>query len=103
MANTEFSLDRELNIENNVDAEGRKWEIKKKPHSAMYFAVAVNARSDLAVPEIIKGIWTKPDLLQSKIKMWVTKTWDKAAEADKKAEPKRERARQVAKQKSEEK
>ena len=94
-----FNLDRELNISNNVDANGRKWEIKRQRGRAFYFTKATPARDDLTTPGYMSGVWTNPTLLQKQITKYVTETWDRADEAkvkaDRKAQAKKENQKEA--------
>ena len=90
MSEAVFNLDREMQVKNNVDAFGKKWEIKQKRGSALYFAVPNPYRSDFVCPKYMVGLWTKVELLQEQIRKHVDESWDKSdkakAEADRKAE-----------------
>ena len=79
-----FNLDRELNIEHNVDALGKKWNIVHIRGSSLYEARPEPYRSDFQCPEEFGGRWTKPTLLQDQITKYVTSTWDHSAKLDQK-------------------
>ena len=97
---SEFNLDREVSIERNVDAEGRKWIIHVNRQNGLCFARPEPDRSDAVIPEVMKGLWTKPSLLQPRIQEYLNKSWDKADAANAAAERKREVAREQAKEKN---
>jgi len=92
-----FNLDRELSIEQNVDAEGRKWVIHANKQNGLCYARPDPDRVDAVIPESIKGLWTRPSLLQPLIKDYLNGSWDKADAANAKAERKREVAREANK------
>lgn len=71
-----FNLDRDLNIQNNVDALGRKWHIVHIRGSALYEARPEPYRSDFQCPDEFKGRYTNTPMLLERIKVYVTKTWD---------------------------
>jgi len=74
-----FNLDRVISIEHNVDAFGRKWEIQKKSReSTLFIAVPNPFRPDFVCPNEFKGAWTKVELLQEKITLYLNRSWDKA-------------------------
>lgn len=89
-----FDLDRETNIANNIDANGKKWRIKRSKQTGMFWAEPLPYRSDYVCPKEFPGMWTKPDTLQERITLYVTRTWDMA---DKK-KVKEERVAQAAKE-----
>jgi hypothetical protein len=90
----EFNLDREVAVEKNVDALGKKWAIHVNRSTGLCYVRPEPDRVDAVIPKELQGLWTKPALLQPKIKVYLEKTWDKAEAADKAAERKREVARQ---------
>jgi len=98
---SEFNLDREVSIEKNVDANGKKWVIHMNRQNGLCYVRPEPDRSDAVIPETMKGLWTKPSLLQPRIEEYLNKSWDKAEAANAAAERKREVAReqQAAKKK----
>lgn len=97
---SEFNLDREVSIQQNVDATGKKWVIHANRQNGLCYVRPEPDRSDAVIPEELQGLWTKPSLLEPKIKDYLARTWDKADAANAAAERKREAAReQQAKQK----
>ena len=79
-----FDLDRVTNIENNIDAFGKKWEIVRKDRATALLIAKPNPyRKDFVCPEEFVGAWTSFDRLQEKVKLYVTRTWDLADEASK--------------------
>jgi len=90
----EFNLDRETNVENNIDSTGKKWEIKLQRGSSLCFARPNPDREDARIPKELEGRWTKPSLLRERIKEYVNKSWDIADAANIKAERKREVAKE---------
>lgn len=90
----EFNLDREQNIENNIDATGKKWNIYTEKGRHFFFARPEPDRKDAVIPELIRGRWTKKGLLEARVKRYVTESWEQADRADMKAERKREVARE---------
>ena len=97
---SEFNLDREVSIERNVDATGRKWIIHVNRQNGLCYVRPEPDRSDAVIPEEMKGLWTKPSLLQPRIKSYLKKSWDKADAANLAAERKREVAREAKKNQS---
>lgn len=91
---SEFNLDREQNIEHNIDATGKKWVVYTERGRHFFFVRPEPDRKDAVIPDQIAGRWTKKGLLEDKVKRYVTESWDNAAKADAKAE----RKRQVAKE-----
>lgn len=89
MSEEKFDLDRENNIEANVDATGKKWVIHFNRMNGLCYARPKPDRSDAVIPESMQGQWTKPSLLEPIIKKHVISSWDKA-----------DRARAVAEQKA---
>jgi len=93
-----YDLDRETNIQNQIDAEGKKWEIKQQRGRALYFARPNPDRSDAVIPKNMGGLWTKIELLSAEINKYIKESWDKADLANVKAERKREVARKAKKE-----
>ena len=101
-----FSLDREVSIQNNMDATGKKWVIHVNRQNGLCYVRPEPDRSDAVIPSDLQGLWTKPSLLIPKINDYLNKTWDKAEAANLAAERKREAAREqqkVAKKASDDK
>ena len=80
-----FNIDRHVNIENNVDALGKQWQIFHLKGSALYEARPNPYRADTEIPDEFKGRWTKPHLLQEQILKYLNRSWDHAEEAAKKS------------------
>lgn len=93
---SEFNLDREVSIEQNVDATGKKWVIHANRQNGLCYVRPEPDRSDAVIPQELQGLWTKPSLLDPKIKDYLNKSWDKAEAANAKAERKREVAKKAA-------
>ena len=91
-----FNLDRKMNIDNNIDPLGKKWEIFHLKGSALYEARPNPYNAATEIPSEFQGRWTKPDLLQSQINLYLNRAWDKAEDAAKKA-PGKERAKAAKK------
>ena len=82
-----FDLDRVTNIENNIDAYGKKWEIARQNRQTSLLVAKPNPfREDFVCPKEMFGAWTSYDGLQERIKIYVTKSWDQADKAKVKAE-----------------
>src|SRR5210317_497564 len=96
---SEFNLDREVSIEKNVDANGKKWIIRVNRQNGLCYVRPEPDRSDAVIPVEMKGLWTKPSLLQPRIDAYLQASWDKADAANAAAERKREVAREQAKKK----
>ena len=97
---SEFNLDREVAIERNVDATGKKWVIHVNRQNGLCYVRPEPDRSDAVIPEQMKGLWTKPSLLQPRIESYLNASWDKADAANLAAERKREVAREAKKNQS---
>lgn len=80
-----FNLDRQVNIENNIDATGKKWEIVHLKGSALYEARVNPYNAQTNIPKEFEGRWTKPILLEKQIKKYLNASWDAAEEAQKHA------------------
>lgn len=78
MSDKEFSLDREQNIEHNVDAQGKRWEIHTERGRHLYYTLPSGARADTPIPETLSGMFTKRMYLEDKIKEYVKSSWDHA-------------------------
>ena len=100
---SEFNLDREVSIEKNVDATGKKWVIHVNRQNGLCYVRPEPDRSDAVIPDELQGLWTKPSLLQPKIEDYLNRTWDKAEAANAAAERKREVAREAKKKASNDK
>lgn len=80
-----FNLDRQINIDNNIDALGKKWEVVHLKGSALYEARPNPYNAQTNTPPEMEGRWTKPDLLMKQIKKYLNASWDMAEEAQKKS------------------
>ena len=98
-----YDLDRETNKANAIDAEGKKWEIKQERGRALYFTRPNPDRSDAQIPKHMSGLWTKIELLRAEIDKHVAASYQRADEADQKAERKRAVAREAKKNAKEDK
>lgn len=85
-----FNLDRKVNIENDVDALGKKWEVHKQRGRALFIVRPNPDREDAVIPKTLSGEWTQEHILRENILTYVTSTWDQADLADVKAERKRQ-------------
>lgn len=86
---SEFNLDRQVSIENNVDALGKKWVMHRNRQTGLCYIRPEPDRHDAVIPDNLQGLWTKPALLKQQLDVYLAKTWDKADEANVKAERKR--------------
>lgn len=77
---SEFNLDREMNIRENIDATGKKWVIYTERGRHLFFTRPEPDRADAVIPDILQGRWTKRMLLDEAIKLHVKKSWDRAEE-----------------------
>lgn len=80
-----FNLDRKMNIDNNVDALGKQWNIVHIKGSALFEARVEPYNAQTQTPKEFEGRWTKPDLLQSKINAYLNRSWDQAEQKAKMA------------------
>lgn len=76
----EFNLDREISIDHNVDALGKKWEVHYNRGTSLCHIVRTD-RSDAQIPEAMQGQWTKPSLLTDRLKAYLNESWDTADKA----------------------
>jgi hypothetical protein len=97
---SEFNLDREISINNSVDATGKKWMIHMNKHNGLCFARPEPDRTDAVIPKDLEGVWTKPSMLQTRIEAYLNQTWDKAEAATAAAERKRQATAEQAKSKA---
>lgn len=65
----------EENIKNKIDAFGRKWEIAHIRGSSQYGVKATPNHSNLQVPELMSGTWTRKDFLQARIDQYIERSW----------------------------
>lgn len=96
MTHQEFNLDRHLSIENNIDAQGRKWEIVRSSRERALLRVKPNPyREDIECPREMVGEWTNKDLLQERIDKYLKRSWDHAESlAQKRAATERSKKRE---------
>jgi hypothetical protein len=91
-----FDLDREVSIQNGVDAEGKKWVIKAQRGNGLLYARPDPDRENAVIPKDLSGLWTKIGLLQKQIGIYLDKSWNQAEEAKLKAERKAQAAKEAA-------
>lgn len=94
---SDFSLDRELSIENDVDATGKKWVIHMNRQNGLCYVRPEPDRSDAVIPDELQGLWTKPSLLVPKLKDYLNASWNHAEAAKQKADRKAQAAKEAAK------
>lgn len=82
---SEFNLDREVSIEKNVDALGKKWVIHANRSNGLCYIRPEPDRADAVIPEDMRGLWTKPSLLKNKLDNYLNQSWDQAEAATQKA------------------
>jgi len=95
MPNQEFSLDREMNIQNNVDATGKKWVIHTERGRHLFYTLPEGARPDAVIPDRLKGMFTKRMYLIDEIERYVKSSWDHADEVARKNERKAQAAKEA--------
>ena len=78
---SDFDLDREVSIEKNIDATGKKWIIHANRQNGLCYVRPEPDRSDAVIPKDLKGLWTKPSLLMPRLKKYLEASWDQAARA----------------------
>lgn len=84
-----FDLDRDTNIKNNIDAQGKKWEIHKDRTNHLLYARPAGGRADSVIPDSLQGAWTKHMLLKERIELYVKESWDHADKINQRNERKR--------------
>lgn len=93
----EFSLDRETNINENIDATGKKWEIHVEKGRHLFYTLPTGARADTVIPEKLQGMFTKKMYLDNRIREWVTESWNHADEVAAKNARKAQAAKEAKK------
>jgi hypothetical protein len=83
-----YNLERQHNIENNIDPTGKKWEIYHIKGSALYECRPNPYNPQTTIPDEFKGRWTKHTLLQDQILLFLNRAWDKAEKEAQKLERK---------------
>lgn len=96
MSKEEFNLDREVALERNIDALGKKWVVHKQRSNGLLFIRPDPDRVDAVIPSKLQGLWTKIGLLQAQLNLYLNETWDKAEKAKLDAERKAQAAKEVA-------
>ena len=96
MSDDTFNLDREVNLQNNIDAEGKKWVIKKQRSNGLLFVRPEPDRVDAVIPKELQGLWTKHILLEGAVNSYLAASWDKAEAATKRKELKEQAAKEQA-------
>jgi hypothetical protein len=86
---SEFNLDREVSIQNKVDATGKKWNIHVNKQNGMCYVRPEPDRVDAVIPKPMQGLWTKPSLLEPVLVKYLNESWDQAEVAIQKAERKK--------------
>ena len=94
----QFTLDRDANLQQNIDPTGRKWAIHTKRGSNLFYARPDPDREDAVIPTLIEGHWTKITLLQERIDLFLQRTW---RDSDRQAERNRRTVEAVAEQRHE--
>ena len=75
---SEFNLDRDISIKNNVDAQGKKWVIHYNRGTSMCYVRPEPDRVDAIIPDELQGLWTKPSLVEPLIRKYLIESWDHA-------------------------
>lgn len=96
MSNDKFDLDRETNLKQNIDAQGKKWIVHKQKATGLLFVRPHPDRVDAVIPDKLQGLWTKIGLLQAQLDLYLLETWDKADKAKLDAERKKQAAAEVS-------
>lgn len=96
-----YNLDRQIAIDNNVDALGKKWEITKSSReSNLFMAIPNPYRNDFVCPKPFGGRWTSKDLLQEQITLYLKQSWDQAEAIAQKNARKKQAAEEAAAEKA---
>lgn len=93
-----FNVDRHASVAENVDALGKRWEVKSKRGGGLLFA---HSEQGSAIPKNMQGLWTSAARLQTQIDLHLKETWDQAEEAQRVAAGKARRAAELAEAKAE--
>ena len=92
-----YNLDRQIAIENNIDALGKKWEIVQAGReSNLVMAIPEPYREDFVCPKPFIGKWTSRDILQEQITLYLNQSWDKAEAVIQKNARKEQAAKEAA-------
>lgn len=94
---SDFNLDREMNVRENIDATGKKWVIYTERGRHLFFARPEPDRADAVIPKELSGRWTKKMLLDEAIKLHVKSSWDHAEEVTARNARKAQAAKEAAK------
>lgn len=93
-----YNLERQTNIENNIDPTGKKWEIFSIKGSSLYEARPNPYNPQTTIPDEFQGRWTKHTKLQEQINLFLNRSWDKAEEVARKMERKAQASKEVQKE-----
>ena len=86
-ATPEFSLDRNYSEANNIDAQGRKWQIhSSRQYPGLVWARPNPDREDAQIPKQFEGKWTSKERLQKQLSMYLKSSWNHAEAAKAKAQ-----------------
>jgi len=102
MPNQEFSLDREMNIQNNVDATGKKWVVHTERGRHLFYVRPEGGREDSVIPPKLQGMWTKRLYIDAALKQYLKDSWDHADEITRKNERKAQAAKEAKRGKADE-
>lgn len=88
-----FDINREVSIERNVDAEGKRWVIHANRSNGLCYIRPDPDRENAMIPTKMQGLFTKPTLAQAEISKYLKESWDKAEAAMAKNKQKAERSK----------
>lgn len=89
-----YNLERETNVEANIDPTGKKWEIYHIKGSSLYEARPNPYNAQTTIPDEFVGRWTKHTLLQEQMNLFLNRAWDKAEKEAAKLERKNQASKE---------
>jgi len=73
-----FDINREVSVERNVDAEGKRWVVHANRSNGLCYIRPDPDRENAMIPKGMQGLFTKATLAQAEIKKYLKESWDKA-------------------------
>lgn len=88
-----FDINREVSIERNVDATGKRWVVHANRSNGLCYIRPDPDRENAMIPPKMQGLFTKPFLAQAEISKYLKLSWDQAEEVQKRNKQKAERSK----------
>jgi len=86
-----FDINREVSIEKNVDATGKRWVIHANRSNGLCYIRPDPDRENAQIPKQMQGLFTKASLAKAEIDKYLKLSWDQAEQAQLKNKQKAER------------